>query len=376
MQPVTAEQAALLTCDAPAVDFGCDLLTLNLEYLEDLSPDVTGGQVSRSMNRAPHGELRLQLSRELAWGTVLVRPWQSITDTVTGDSATWYTGAYLLTTPEQPEDEDVPLLDATGGDRSQLLDRPVAEDYTAAAGTTYRQALLDVFTAAGLSGVLVEGSAADDVLPVDRDWPLVGRSSDPDQTDSPVTWRRIVNTLLEAINFRAVWVDESGLFRCQAYRDPAARPPEFTFDAEDAHTTIVGTERRLLRDVWKTPNRWVFRQSNRPDGAPAPTEGDGIYTYDLPDEHALSAVSRGMVWPTVFDYEAATHNKLVELGDRRVAYDLRITSTLKVRTGPFPCAGHADVFTFLAGSSRKVQAASWSFDLAGSDVTWDWEVVS
>jgi hypothetical protein len=371
--PLTAQQAAILTCDAPEVDFGCELLTLNLSFIEDISVDVTGGRVSRNMNRSPHGQLQLGLSRELDWGNVVVRPWMKIRDTVAGGEAQWYTGAYVLTVPEQPEGEDVPLFDVAGDDRTYLLDRPVAADHSAAAGVTYRQALLDAFAGAGLAGVRIDGAAADSTLPTARSWPLVGKSSDPDQTNTPVTWRRVVNDLLEAINFRAVWADDSGLFRCEAYRDPASRPSEFTFDGADEFLTIVGEKRARVQDVRKAPNRWVFRWSNAPDGTVTTT-----YQVTLPDEHPLSALNRGLDWPVVYDYEAASYAKLVELGDRRVAYDLRVTSSLKVHTGPFPCAGHADVFDFIDAEHglRKVQAALWSFSLDGSEVDWEWEVVS
>lgn len=372
MQPLTDEQAAILTCDAPEIDFGCSLLTLNLVYLKDISEDLAGGRVERNMNASPHGQVQLSLSRELDWGNVLVQPWQRIRDSVTGAESVWTTGAYVPTVPEQPEGEDVPLFSVAGDDRTCLLDRPVADDYTALATTTYRQALLDVFAAAGLTGVLIEGSAADSALPVDRDWPLIGQSSDPDQTSTPVTWRRIVNDLLEAINFRAVWADDAGRFRCEEYRAPATRGSGFTFDATNPRVTIVGEDRTATRNVENLPNRWVFRWTNAPVGT-AP--GDLTYEVTLPDEHPLSAVNRGLDWPVVHDYQAASRAKLVDLGDRRVAYDQRVTTSLRVKTGPFPCAGHADVFTFVDATTRKVQAATWSLDLAGADVVWDWEVI-
>jgi hypothetical protein len=384
MQPLArdgltaAQVTALLRHPALRVSAGCDLLDVKLNVTGDLTPDLVGGQISRSLYADVHGTCSLTISRTLVWGVQLVRPYMVLA--ADSRTARINLGVYSLTTPELEVGPTPPTYQVSGFDRLYLLGRQVGADYTAAAGVTYRQALLDVFTAAGLPGALVEGVAADDVLPKARTWPLVAdRVADPDQTDTPVTYLRIVNDLLRAINFRAVWADPDGLFRCQAYVEPAARPPEFVWDADDLTAGMVGEDRTVSEDVWKTPNRWVFRQTNRPAGAPTPTVGDGLYVRTLPDAHPQSAVSRGLVWNSVVDYEAATQAKLVELGDRRVASDQRTTVTYDVSTAPFPVAGHADVFTYTdvaAGASgRKVQATGWTFDLAGSDVQWEWEAV-
>jgi hypothetical protein len=79
----------------------------------------------------------------------------------------------------------------------------------------------------------------------------------------------------------------------------------------------------------------------------------------------------------VLDYEAAGQSKLVDLGDRRVSLDRRVTARLDVSTGPLPGAGHWDVFTFVdvVAGSRKVLASGWRMPLDGGDVAWDWEQI-
>jgi hypothetical protein len=288
-------------------------------------------------------------------------------------------GVFALTTPERRVGETPETVSVSGFDRLYLLNREVGADYTVAAGTTYRQALLDVFASAGLTGALIEGAAADDTLPATRLWSLVGdNQADPDQTSTPVTWLRVVNDLLRAINFRAVWADENGVFRCQSYKDPASRPAEFTFDADDLVSGIVGEDRGVLVDVWKTPNRWVFRQTNRPEGAPAPTEGDGVYTVDLSDTTDGDWLGRRLVWTSVIDYEAASQAKLVDLGDRRVQTDRAVTTQYEVTVGHFPAASHADIYRYrdlVAGVDRKVQLIHSEIDLTGADTSMRWEAV-
>lgn len=376
MQPLTAEGARLLTAPDVTVSAGVELLTPALGFAADLSADLQGGEVKRAMLADVHGTCTLLLTRELVWGVDLVRPYMVLSDEK--GSERWNLGVYALTTPQSVVAEEPRTFQVDGFDRTYLLRREVGMDYSVAAGTTYRQALLDTFAAAGLgSGVLIEGSAADNVLPVTRLWPLVASSPDPDQTDTPVTWLRVVNDLLRAINFQAVWADQDGVFRCGLYRPPSSRPVEYTFNADTG--TIVGEQRTITGDRFASPNRWVFLQSNRPDGAPAPTEGDGIYTVNLPADDPLSAQQRGLVWNRVVKYEAASQAALVALGDRRVAGDRAVTTTFNVTTGPFPPAGHYDVFTYAdtqALGTVRVQAVEWTMPLDGGDVTWTWERVT
>jgi len=372
----TAQITALLEAGNLTVDFGADLLNLNLGFVDDLSPDLVGGSVGRDCYGTVHGFCTLQLSRVLRWGVDLVRPYMVLSSGLT--VARWNLGVYVLTTPQRTVGETPETYDVQGYDRLMLLNRQVGADYRVAAGVTYRAAIVAAFAAAGLSGVLIDGSAADSTLPAARSWLLVGDSTNPDQTATPVTWLRVVNDLLNAINFRAVWCDQDGQFRCSGYQDPKVRAPEYVFDA-DSQLTILGEDRTLTEDVWSTPNRWVFRQTNRSSDAPTPTEGDGIYTRVNDTDGPTSITGRGLTWTAVVDYEAASHAKLVSLGDRRVASDRRVTTALKVWTGPFPGAGHFDVFTYsdaAAGGTRKVQATGWRMPFDGGNVEWDWEAVT
>ena len=376
MQPLTAAQSALLTGGRLEVSAGCEVLNLALAVTADISNDLVGGSVTWNGDAKIHRACQLTMSTELAWGNVLVRPYMTVSDGVT--SARFNCGVFSLTTPERPLGESPVTFSAQGMDRIYLLDREIGATYTVTAGTTYRAALVAVFAAAGLSGYLIDGEAADFTVPTTRTWSLVGSSTDPDQTSSPVTYLRVTNDLLSAVNFRAVWADESGVFRCQRYLPPSVRAPEHTFDADDLSTSIVGESRVSTADIWKQPTRWVFRWTNRPGGM-ADVEGDGKYTYTLPDADPMSAANRGLVWTTVVDYEAASQAVLTSLGDRRVANDRRVAQVFKVTTGPWPVAGHWDMYTYTdaaAGGTFKVQATDFEFDLLGGDASWSWEVVS
>jgi hypothetical protein len=240
--------------------------------------------------------------------------------------------------------------------------------------------LLDAFAAAGLTGALIDGAAADSTLPVSRTWPLVAdNQADPDQTSSPVTWLRVVNDLLRAINYRAVWCDEGGRFRCQAYAEPAQRASEFDLTADDVLRTIVGEDRTVVADVWDTPNRWVAIASNPPEGV-TPSEANGLVQVrqNLTDGPTSQAQRTPAVWSKTFSYEAASAAALSGLIDRRVANDRRMTRTVQMTTGPLPIAGHADIVTLTDSAAvvfGKAQATSWSLPLDGSDMQWSFELI-
>lgn len=377
MQPLTLEQRAVLTAPVVEISAGCELLNADLTVRADITPDLAGGTVERNMDGPIHGTCTLNLFRRVKWGIDRLRVFMVLTDVGSGVSARFNVGAFVLTTPKRQIGEIPEVFSASGYDLTYLLNRQVGTNYTVAAGTTYRQALLDAFAAAGLPGTaMIEGAAADNALPRDRTWALVGRSTDPDQTNTPATWLRILNDLQKQWNGAAVYTDHNGRYRCEAHREPAHRPVEWAFDA-DLDGTLVAEDRSLLENARDVPTRWVFRHTNRAGGLD-PVEGNGLYTYNLPDSHPLSAANRGLVWTSVVDFEAASQAKLVELGDRKVAEDLRSSLTLDYPTAPFPAAGHGDVFEVrdsVAEVSVKVQATSWAFDLDGSDVRWTWEAV-
>jgi len=373
-----AQGTALLTAPALSVSAGCDLLNADLSFAEDISDDLVGGRVERNLYANIHGTCDLSISRDLAWGNALVRPHMTLTDGAR--SARFDLGVYALTTPERRVGETPTTFDVQGYDRLYLLSREVGADYTAAMGTTYRQALLNAFASAGLSGALIEGAAADSTLPVARTWLLVpDNQADPDQTSSPVTWLRVVNDLLRAINYRSVWCDEAGLFRCQAYQEPVVRASEFDLTADDVLRTIVGEDRTVTGDVWQTPNRWVAIASNPPTGV-TPSEANGLIQVrqNLTDGPTSQAQRTPPVWSKTFSYEAASSAALAGLIDRRVASDRRLTRTVEMSTGPLPIAGHADIVTLTDAAAvvfGKAQATSWSLPLDGSDMTWSFELI-
>lgn len=368
---LTEEQVtALLLADSLEVSGGCELLNPDLMLVEDISDDLAACTVERQMLATQHGTVTLALSRELAWGTALVRPYTVLTSG--GVTARFNLGVFSLATPQRKVGTSLPLFDVTGYDRLYLLDRPVGDSYTVPAGTSYLTAVRNAITAAGLTGVLLDGTSTA-TLPTARVWPLVPEQGEPGTT----TWLNIVNDLLAAAGYRGVYADQDGLFRSEPYVAPSARAPEWTFRASGL-LADVGQDRTLTRDTWAVPNRWVFiNRTLAGDPPPAPATGAGIYTVNDLTSPLTGQAARGLVWPKVVTLEAADQAALVVQGDRIVSDDLRVTGLLEFETSPMPLAGHADVATLVDHElgSVKVTARSWRQDVTGGDTTWVFELV-
>lgn len=373
----------MLHSPAMSVDFGAELLNLQLEVVQDISGDVSEIVTSRTMGAVVHGQVSLEIARPLRWGVDFVQTFMRLRDGLSGVSARFDTGVYSLTTPTRTVGESLTSYKASGFDRLVLLQREVGADYNVALDVTYRQALLDTFAAAGLSGgVLIEGAAADRKLPKARSWPLIATSTDPDQVTTPVTWLRVINDLLQAINFRGVWADERGRYRCQAYANPKTRPSEFLLSTDRSDPrldSIVGPDRSTMQDVWGTPNRWTARATNPPAGV-VPSETNGLVQIrnNVSDGITSQQARGGLIYAKVLDYETADASTLANRVDRRVALDLQATATYEITTAPLPIAGHDDVVTIRdpeAEITTRAQATSWRLPHNGDDMSWSFELL-
>lgn len=377
---IPLSQDALRIINGPAVKVGVSvhLLDGQLNFVEDITSDLIDGEIEYNALADIHRSCNLILTRRLRWGVDLVKLTMHLADSKSTVSCP--VGVFTLTSPVSSVDEVPQSYDVPGYDRLFFLRREVGDDYSIAAGVTYYDALTTVFQDAGLSGVLLSSRASDHTLPVTKTWPLVPQDEyDPDQNDTPVSWLRVVNDLLRAVNFRGVFVNNDGRYVCAPYQSPVSRAPSYTF-SDSSRIPILGTKRSAHRDVWGVPNRWVAIASNPPEGVvPSTANGliqvrnnvsDGITSQDMRD---------GLVWPITLKYEVASSSVLSDVVDRRVESDTQtVTRFDPVVSFPFPFTEHVDVFNYSdssLGVSSKVQVSSYRLPLSGEDMEWVWTQV-
>ena|GEM_PF-879290 len=387
MQPLTAaprdgftaaQVTALLVAPDLSVDYGADLLDAGLNFVDDLKPDISGGNVKRDNYAPVHGTLEnLTISRLLAWGKDRVRPYMLMSSPTAGVSGCRFNqGVYLLMTPDTQLEETPQSWKVQGYDQLHVLQDSVGDSYSVLAGANVLAAVRTALTAAGITGpVLLDTAAAAKVLATVMTWPLTS-------SESP-TWLKVINDLLASISYRGIWCDPDGAFCSGPYVVPADRPSEWTFKVGDLVTGIVAPQRTVTNDLWGVPNWWRFIANGLTvppvELVPGVSTNNGMYTRSNASTGLSSQASVGRtVHAAPVFLDAVDDASLKAQGDAMVATATRVSEVITAKLSPFPIAWHFDVGTWsdaALGADRKVQCRSWDLPLDGSDMTYILETV-
>lgn len=215
---------------------------------------------------------------------------------------------------------DVELYDKT----LILSDDRFGESYSLGAGTNIIEAVADVITSTG-----------------EPEPPLLTPSSKT--LAAGMVWEagtsklKIVNDLLDAAGYFALYTDGHGRFHADPYTTPSSRPSQWNF----ANTTAIylATWTRD-QDVFAIPNKYICVGRTEGDTAAltstATDEGDGPYSYE----------SRGR-WITRVDtnVEASNQTVLDMIAERRLYEAQQVTETFEF-THPWLPFGLNDVVEF------------------------------
>lgn len=382
-----ADVAAVIEGDELHVTAGLELLDGDGDLIADISDDLVGGEIECGNYRTIHRTCRLTVARRLVWASQRVRPYLTLSDAAvrsrllaeTGDTlltesggdllteaaaaatveARFNLGVYLLDTPAENL-EDVDVFEVEGYDLLDVLNQPHGASYRIAAGTAYLTAVSDLITDAGETAPTVDPAEAATTAPSDRVWPL----------DESTTTLQIINDLLAAVNYRALWVDWDGRFRCTPYASPSTTAAEWTYNADSASTSIVGETRTRERDFYATPNRWVGVRNDPTDSLPV--DGDGRYETVNQSDGDTSIDARGRTITRTLFLDAADQDSLVAQVDAAKEEDMRVNVHRMFTTGPNPLHWHFDVCELVdaaAGPTVNAVWVSWLLPLDGGDMT-------
>jgi hypothetical protein len=264
-----------------------------------------------------------------------------------GGTVSWPQGVFLLSSPDRVLSPDSTVArTVTAYDQTVLLQGDsVSDRYSVAAGTLYTTAIASAVAGYGFTTNI---TASSKTLPVTIDW--AGGTSK----------LTIVNDLLAAINYRAAWFNEDGVFQAVPYVLPDTVVPGYTY-ATDETSVIVGDISHNL-DLFNVPNRWVLVVSEA--DRPALTS---TYTNTLASS-PTSTVSRGR---TITKYDtgqtAADQATLDDLAARMAFEDSQVYETVGFTTALMPFHSDLDVLGVsangLALGTVKFQEVGWSMDL-------------
>lgn len=364
---LTADQVEWLIRDAEGVSFsaGCELLTgLDLLVLEDVTPGLVSGSISRGSYNRLHATAQLVFERTLPWSNAIVRPYMTLA--AGGLSARFNLGAYYTASPQENPDRQPVDFAVQCYDILSVLDDPVADAYSVAEGSSYLVAVEQILLSRGITRYLIDQSAAGLVLGSDMSWP----------PSEQTTWLTVVNDLLSAIGYAGIWSDWDGVMRCHQYLSPRERAPEWVYDTNPATSMIAG--RTKNRDFYSVPNVWVFTMSNNTDG-PQPVEGAGRYTYVNQSIGDTSIDARGRTITRPVQVQAADQASLVATATRMIDADMSIPAKVPATTFPNPLTWHMDVIYLVdpgVGPPTNALVTAWTLPLDGSDMRQDWTLLT
>lgn len=289
-----------------------DLLNLRDVNLGRLD-GVTGGNITYDVNASIRGGGNIDYAGEpVDWLQYRVQPWYSIR--VGKTTVEWPLGVFIPASPSTAYGT------APGGsielyDKTLILDQDAIETtFTAAKGAKATDIVRSVILATGETHVALTDS--DQTLRKSMAW-------------EPGTSRlRIVNDLLAAINYFAVWCDGNGTYRAGPYAAPDDRLPQYGF--VDDERGIYLPEFTHEFDTFNIPNKVI-----------CVAEGDGesaaltaVATNTNPNS-PFSQPSRGRWITRVEDsVEASDQTTLNAIAKRYLAEGQQVGSTYSIQHAP------------------------------------------
>ncbi|MEV4902348.1 hypothetical protein AB0K08_13525 [Citricoccus sp. NPDC055426] len=287
---------------------------------KDVVLDEMDGVTACDLNLNVNAEIRGGGSLSYAgppvdWMSHRIQPW--ITVKGGGQEVTWPLGVFIPSAPRRDfGDEDQPVsLELYDKGYLMTAQAATANTYAVPAGTvvTDRVRMLLVN-----SGNRCSVTDAPDTLRTSMTWP------------AGTSYQRIINDLLDSINYFALYVDAYGTFRADPYIRPQDRSPAFGFkdDAQGIYSPSFTHE----RDDFSVPNR-VILLSQVEGEEPALVS---VATDDDPNSQ-YSYEARGIrIVHTQEGVEATSQAKLDQIARRRLEELQRVTSTYQIQHLPVP----------------------------------------
>lgn len=145
---------------------------------------------------------------------------------------------------------------------------------------------------------------------------------------------RIINDLLQTIDYFALWADYRGRYRSSPYVSPLRRPLEYVF--ESGARSIHRSDYTINRDMFKVPNQLI---------AISQSDGDtpgmlSVATNENPASR-YSYQRRGRwISNTIEGVEATSQEVLDSIAQRRLEEASRVRATVEITHAPVLLEGH------------------------------------
>lgn len=308
----------------PDIAFGCELLRPD-GGIEDISEVLLtdGVEVERNNFATVHGSCRLRFVRTFNWGPARFRPYMTL------DGIRFNLGAYVPATPVRAaRGTTVSPLEISCDDKLALLRSPLARTWRVPEGTGHLWAARSVLHTLGEFDVVAIGISDDKPANKDLSWPI-------DAENTPL---RIINDLLDPMNYRGLWEDWDGAFRLEPY--PADAGPEWTYSIDDPRSIVTAEPRTVEEDTLAAYNRWAFVLD---DPEIEPTEDNGrLILDDNENDGPTSQSATGRLNSRIERLTAADVDTFAAKAARMIADDKQVPRYMDLTVGPNPLHWHFD----------------------------------
>lgn len=275
---------------------------------------VSGGSIEWNSTQAVKGGGTIKVSDvngEIDWLRVRVKP-----SIVIDGHGTWPLGVFIPAAPVETWAQDGRSWDVELLDRTSVLNQDKVEaTYSLPSGTVVTTAVKTIIESTGESAGSITHST--ETLSSGMTWPA---------GTSKLT---IVNDLLDAAGFFALWADGNGNFRIEEHVATKNRPVRY--EMLDDKKSIYTPDMAVDNDIYSVPNKVIaIGQGTGTDEAMV-----AVATNENPNS-PYSFQNRGR-WITDVQQgvEATTQEALQSYANRRLA-QLAPSSTITVTHAPLP----------------------------------------
>lgn len=332
--------------------FRYELLDASLNVVRDLT-NVLSGTVTMSWLADIKRTAKFKVRDDGAINFLSdhIKPWVRLHLPPYGDNdwVEWPQGVFLLSSPARQADAaNVVTRDVDAYDRLLVYsDDKVTTRYSVASGTTITT---EVSTLLGSVPKTIATSAA--TTPTAKEW------------EPGTTKLRIINDLLDSINYESLSMDENGTAVVKPYVSPSARGEEYTY-ADDT-VSVMFPETSQEFDLFSVANKWTL-VVNDPDRT--------VLTSTYTNTSTTSPTSTVRRNRTIVDFrvdEDAADQASLDARVARLAFEAsQVYEVVPWKSGLMPIHAGNDVYRITyspLGINAKYAETDWTLPLAAGGV--------
>lgn len=307
-----------------------------------MSGSIDNNSLATKVKRT--AKFRLRDSNEINFLADRIRPWFHLR-MPDGGEASWPLGIFLLSTPTVDFDGAGKERDVEAYDQIVILMEDLVEDrYVVDSGVNYIEEVRSLLSSSGVTDTAIISS--DKTLPSSRDW-------------APGTSKlKIVNDLLESINFTPLHFNSSGRASSTHYQRPNERGPGYEYIADRKSVLSPGLSVEL--DLFEIANKWVATVSEA-DRPPLKS----VYTNSNP-ESPTSTVQLGRTIVDFREVDAADQESLDSRVERIASEASQVYEIVDIETALMPHHENNDIVKVTypeADLSGNYSEHKWSMNL-------------